>query len=79
MELILYGYEVEEKLKEFFKKTQDDRMDLVIEARYKKYDDEKTKSMCVMEVNLVDVEGEVIDSFVCTAGAWLSVLEKKFG
>lgn len=77
MELILYGYEVEDKLKEFFKKTQDDRMDLVVEARYKHYD-EKTKSMCVMEVNLVDIEGEVIDSFICTAGAWLTVLEKKF-
>lgn len=77
MELILYGYEVEEKLKEFFKRTQDDRMDLVVEARYKHYD-EKTKSMCVMEVNLVDIEGEVIDSFTCTAGAWLLVLEKKF-
>ena len=77
MELILYGYEVEEKLKEFFKKTQDDRMDLVVEARYKHYD-EKTKSMCVMEVNLVDIEGEVIDSFICTAGAWLLVLENKF-
>ena len=78
MDLILYAYEVEEKLKEFIERTHDYRMDLVIEARYKKYDDEKTKSMCVMEVNLVDVEGEVIDSFVCTAGAWLSVLENKF-
>lgn len=78
MELILYGYEVEEKLKEFIERTQDYRMDLVVEARYKQYDDEKTKSMCVMEVNLVDVEGEVIDSFTCTAGAWLLVLEKKF-
>ena len=78
MELILYGYEVEDKLKEFIERTHDYRMDLVVEARYKKYDEE-TKSMCVMEVNLVDVEGEVIDSFVCTAGAWLMVLEKKFG
>ena len=77
MELILYAYEVEEKLKEFLERTHDDRMDLVVEARYKKYDEE-TKSMCDMEVNLVDVEGEVIDSFICTAGAWLSVLEKKF-
>ena len=77
MELILYGYEVEDKLKEFIERTHDYRMDLVIEARYKHYDEE-TKSMCVMEVNLVDIEGEVIDSFICTAGAWLSVLEKKF-
>ena len=77
MELILYAYEVEEKLKEFIERTHDYRMDLVIEARYK-YHDEETKSMCVMEVNLVDVEGEVIDSFICTAGAWLLVLEKKF-
>lgn len=77
MELILYAYEVEEKLKEFIERTHDYRMDLVVEARYKQYDEE-TKSMCVMEVNLVDVEGEVIDSFICTAGAWLSVLEKKF-
>ena len=78
MELILYAYEVEEKLKEFIERTHDYRMDLVVEARYKKYDEE-TRSMCVMEVNLVDVEGEVIDSFMCTAGAWLLVLEKKFG
>ena len=77
MELILYAYEVEEKLKEFIERTHDYKMDLVVEARYKKYDEE-TKSMCVMEVNLVDVEGEVIDSFICTAGAWLVVLEKKF-
>ena len=77
MELILYAYEVEEKLKEFIERTNDYRMDLVVEARYKKYDEE-TKSMCVMEVNLVDVEGEIIDGFICTAGAWLSVLENKF-
>lgn len=77
MELILYGYEVEEKLKEFFQRTKEDRMDLIVEARYKQYD-EKTKSMCVMEVNLVNAEGEVVDSFMCTAGAWLLVLEKKF-
>ena len=77
MELILYAYEVEEKLKEFIERTHDYRMDLVVEARYKHYDEE-TKSMCDMEVNLVDVEGEVIDSFICTAGAWLMVLEKKF-
>lgn len=77
MELILYSYKVEEKLKEFFQRTREDRMDLVVEARYKHYDEE-TKSMCVMEVNLVDIEGEVIDSFTCTAGAWLLVLENKF-
>ena len=76
MELILYVYEVEDKLKKFIRRTND-RMDLVVEARYKQYDEE-TKSMCVMEVNLVDIEGEVIDSFICTAGAWLTVLEKKF-
>lgn len=80
MELILYGYEVEEKLKEFVRRTKEEyRMDLIIEARYKQYDDEETKSMCVMKVNLVTDEGEVIDSFTCTAGAWLLVLEKKFG
>ena len=76
MELILYVYEVEDKLKKFIRRTND-RMDLVVEARYKQYDEE-TKSMCVMEVNLVDINGEVIDSFICTAGAWLLVLEKKF-
>ena len=77
MELILYSYKVEEKLKEFFQRTKEDRMDLIVEARYKQYD-EKTKSMCAMKVNLVNIEGEVIDSFMCTAGAWLLVLENKF-
>ena len=76
MELILYAYEVEEKLKEFCKRTRKEP-NLIIEARYKQYDEE-TKSMCVMEVNLVNIEGEVIDSFMCTAGAWLLVLENKF-
>lgn len=79
MELILFHDEVEKKLKEFFRRTKEEyRMDLIVEARYKQYDEE-TKSMCVMKVNLVTDEGEVIDSFTCTAGAWLLVLEKKFG
>ena len=76
MELILYSYEVEEKLKEFFKRTKKEP-NLIVEARYK-YHDEETKSICVMEVNLVNIEGEVVDSFMCTAGAWLIVLENKF-
>lgn len=79
MELILYAYEVEEKLKEFVRRTKEEyRMDLIIEARYKQYDDEETKSMCVMKVNLVNIEGEVVDEFVCSAGDWVLALEKKF-
>lgn len=58
MELILYVYEVEDKLKKFIRRTND-RMDLVVEARYKQYDEE-TKSMCVMEVNLVDINGKLL-------------------
>lgn len=76
MELILFHDEVEQKLKEFVRETKENT-NLIIEARYKQYDEE-TKSMCVMKVNLVTDEGEVIDSFTCTAGAWLLVLEKKF-
>lgn len=76
MELILFHDEVEQKLKEFTRETKENT-NLIIEARYKQYDEE-TKSMCVMKVNLVTAEGEVIDSFTCTAGAWLLVLEKKF-
>ena len=76
MELILYGYEVEEKLKEFFKRTKEET-NLIVEARYSPR--HRNHVACVMDVNLVNVEGEVIDSFTCTAGAWLLVLEKKFG
>ena len=76
MELILYGYEVEEKLKEFFKRTKEEP-NLIVESKYKQYDEE-TKSICVMKVNLVTDKGKVIDSFTCTAGAWLLALENKF-
>ena len=75
MELILYEYEVEEKLKEFFKRTREE-LNLIVEARY--FHKHESHTTCVMEVNLVDIEGEVIDSFLCTAGAWLVVLERKF-
>ena len=76
MELILYTDEIEEKLKEFFKRTKEET-NLIVEARYSLR--HRNHVACVMDVNLVNVEGEVIDSFTCTAGAWLLVLEKKFG
>lgn len=76
MELILFYDEVEQKLKEFTRETKENT-NLIIEARYKQYDEE-TKSMCVMKVNLVNIEGEVVDEFVCPAGAWVLALEKKF-
>ena len=75
MELILYIDEIEEKLKEFFKRTKEET-NLIVETRY--FPKHKSHTACIMEVNLVDIEGEVIDSFMCTAGAWLLVMENKF-
>ena len=74
-ELLLYTDEIEQKLKEFFKRTREET-NLIVEARY--YTKHESHVACIMEVNLVDIEGEVIDSFMCTGGAWLLVLEKKF-
>lgn len=74
-ELLLYTDEIEQKLKDFFKRTRKET-NLIVEAKY--FPKHKSHTACVMEVNLVDVEGEVIDSFTCTAGAWLLVMENKF-
>lgn len=74
-ELLLYTDELEQKLKEFLKRTRKET-NLIVEARY--FPKHESHTACVMEVNLVNIEGEVIDSFMCTAGVWLFVLEKKF-